>query len=160
MDLHFAKGITDAYKSSSQRTRILSEHWVATYVYCPNCGNRPILQYPNNNKAADFFCAACGEDYELKSQRGHFGTKIVGAAYRAMKWRVETNTVPNFVLLTYDPHSLAVTNLVVHPQAVFCSQCNRKEETTTTDGKTRWLDWLQYFAPVDSVRREDRFDKE
>jgi type II restriction enzyme len=119
MDLRFPMGIADGYKSSLQRIRILSEQWVATSVYCPNCGNPRILQYPNNNPAADFFCAACQEDYELKSQRKHFGAKIVDGAYPAIMRRLEANTIPSLVLLNYDLYSLAVTNLVVIPKQFF-----------------------------------------
>ena len=95
MDLSFQPGLADAYKSSLQRIRILSEHWVATQVYCPSCGNPRILQYRNNNPVADFFCGDCHEDFELKSQRKQFGAKVVDGAYSAMMRRLTGDIIPN-----------------------------------------------------------------
>jgi type II restriction enzyme len=119
MDLSFQAGLADAYKSSLQRIRILSERWVGSRLYCPNCGNAQILQYGNNNPVADFFCSVCREDYELKSQRKHFGAKVVDGAYPAMIRRLSGNTIPNLFLLNYDFRSLTVTNLLIVPKHFF-----------------------------------------
>lgn len=119
MELAFQLGLADRYKSSLQRTRVLSEHWLGSRAYCPNCGNDQILQYGNNKQVADFFCSACHEDYELKSQRKQFGSKVVDGAYPAMMRRLMGNAVPNLFLLNYDVNSLTVTNLLVVPKHFF-----------------------------------------
>jgi len=116
MDLSFHAELANAYKSSLHRIRILSEHWVGSSIYCSNCGNCHILRYANNNPAADFFCEACKEIYELKSQRGRFGAKVVDGAYPVMMKRLNNSTNPNLFLLNYDFRSLAVTNLVIIPK--------------------------------------------
>jgi type II restriction enzyme len=55
MDLAFQPLLANAYVSSSQRIRILSEHWVASQAYCPNCGNADINCHGNNMPVADIF---------------------------------------------------------------------------------------------------------
>ena len=59
-----------AYVSGSQRARIFTKSWVATRLFCPNCGARRITQHVANQPVADFHCAECREEFELKSQRG------------------------------------------------------------------------------------------
>jgi type II restriction enzyme len=81
MDLNFESVRADAYISGLQRARVLTEHWVAGQIYCPNCGNIQINRYHNNNPVGDFHCSVCKEEYELKSQRARFGAKVVDGAY-------------------------------------------------------------------------------
>lgn len=119
MDLSFQAELADPYKSWLQRIRILSEHWLGSQTYCPNCGSARIAQYPNNNPVADFYCSVCREDYELKSQRNHFSAKIVDGAYPAMIRRLTGNIIPNLFLLNYDLGSLTVTNLLIVPKHFF-----------------------------------------
>jgi len=57
------------YSSGSQSARVWTERWVRDWVYCPNCGGAKISSFPNNSPVADFFCASCNEEYELKSQK-------------------------------------------------------------------------------------------
>jgi type II restriction enzyme len=119
MDLHFEAGRADAYISGLQRARVLTEHWVAGQLYCPNCGNLEIIRYGNNNPVGDFYCSVCKEEYELKSQRARFGTKVVDGAYRAMIQRLSGSTNPNLFLLNYDVRSLRVTDLLIIPKHFF-----------------------------------------
>jgi type II restriction enzyme len=81
MNLTFQVAIAAAYKSPLQRTRVLSEHWVGSQAYCPNCGNPQVIAYPNNSRIADFYCPSCNEGYELKSQKRAFGAKLVDGSY-------------------------------------------------------------------------------
>jgi type II restriction enzyme len=60
------------YISGSQSARAWTERWVHTWVYCPNCGSPKINAFPNNSPVADFFCASCKDEYELKSQKKRF----------------------------------------------------------------------------------------
>ena len=69
MDLSLDTELASRYASPSQRARVLTEHWVETQVYCPNCGRYNILRYANNKPVADFFCPDCAQDYELKSTK-------------------------------------------------------------------------------------------
>jgi type II restriction enzyme len=122
MDLNFESVRADAYVSGLQRARVLTEHWVAGQIYCPNCGNIQITRYHNNNPVGDFHCSVCKEEYELKSQRAQFGAKVVDGAYRAMIQRLSGSTNPNLFLLNYDVKSLRVTNLLIIPKHFFTAE--------------------------------------
>lgn len=110
------------FESPSQNARVWTESWVGHQLYCPSCGATNLEKYPNNKPVADFFCASCAEEYELKSQKGHFGPRITDGAYRAMCERLEANNSPNLILMNYDLGRLAVTNLFVVPKQFFVQQ--------------------------------------
>jgi type II restriction enzyme len=116
MDLSFQPSLAEAYVSSPQRIRILSEHWVGSHVYCPNCGNIDIGRYANNSPVADFFCNFCAEDYELKAQKHPFGSRVVNGAYRSMLERLNSARNPNLFLLNYDLKRLEVLNFLIVPK--------------------------------------------
>jgi predicted RNA-binding Zn-ribbon protein involved in translation (DUF1610 family) len=74
-----------AYSSGSQSARAWTEAWVSAWAYCPHCGNAKISPCPNNSLIADFFCTSCGEEFELKSQKGKFGTRVVDGAFKTFE---------------------------------------------------------------------------
>ena len=53
------------YVSGAQKAKDITEDWVAGAMYCPNCGNSKLNQFPPNLAVADFFCANCQDQYEL-----------------------------------------------------------------------------------------------
>ncbi len=108
-----------AYKSGSQNARVWTEGWVANHLYCPNCSSPRLSQHPNNSPVADFGCQSCGEDYELKSQKGRFGPRVADGAYRTMLDRLKASDNPNLILMNYDLTALSVTNLIVVPKQFF-----------------------------------------
>jgi len=59
------------------------------------------------------------EEYELKSQKTKFGTKVLDGAFRALCERLAASNNPNLMLLNYDRKQLAVTNLFVVPKHFF-----------------------------------------
>ncbi len=61
----------------------------------------------------------CKEDYELKSQKKQFGSKVVDGAFSTMCSRLESLNNPNLLLLNYDLQNLAVTNLFIVPKHFF-----------------------------------------
>lgn len=107
------------YESPSQSARAWTEQWVKQWVYCPNCGEGHIDQFPHNQPVADFFCEACKEEYELKSQMTKFGSKVLDGAFRSMCARLASANNPNLMLLNYDRERLRVTNLFVIPKHFF-----------------------------------------
>jgi type II restriction enzyme len=64
------------YTSGSQSARAWTEAWVKAWAYCPHCGSTKMSQFPNNSPVADFLCASCSEEFELKSQKAKFGAKL------------------------------------------------------------------------------------
>jgi hypothetical protein len=118
MKLGFEESQT-LYTSGSQSARAWTERWVRDWVYCPNCGNSKINSFPNNSPLADFFCTFCNEEYELKSQKGVFGNKVLDGAYHAKCTRLAANNNPSLFLLNYDLKQLSVTNLLIVPKHFF-----------------------------------------
>lgn len=119
MDLSFDKSLSKAYKSPSQQVRVLTEFWVKSEVYCPNCGYASLEKYRNNTPVRDFACGKCGEDFELKAKKSNFGAQIADGKYRTMMERLRSSEVPNLFTLTYDSTRLSVLNLVVIPSHFF-----------------------------------------
>jgi type II restriction enzyme len=67
---------------------VFTESWVAAWLFCPNCGERRISPHVANRPVADLHCAGCREEFELKSQRGRFGAKVLDGAYGAKMARL------------------------------------------------------------------------
>lgn len=117
MKLGFEEGQA-TYTSEPQNARALTEHWVRSTAFCPNCGHLRLTQFPNNKPVADFLCSECGEQYELKSQKGRFGARVVDGAYRTMIERLAAPDNPNLILLNY-ARDQGVSNLIVVPKQFF-----------------------------------------
>lgn len=118
MKLGFEESQTP-YLSASQSARAWTERWVGDWVYCPNCGATKINQFAANRPVADFFCPSCAEEYELKSQKGVFGSKVLDGAYGTMLQRLASNNNPNLMLLNYNLAQLTVTNAFIVPKHFF-----------------------------------------
>ncbi|RJR32104.1 restriction endonuclease [Candidatus Parcubacteria bacterium] len=119
MNLFLDTKLARGYKNQSQKIRVMTEHWVNKQIFCPSCGNLNIDKYDNNKPVADFFCANCGEDYELKSKKETVGIKIVDGAYRTMLERLTSGHNPNFFLLNYNIHNYHVLDFFVIPKHFF-----------------------------------------
>jgi type II restriction enzyme len=154
MDLNFESVQADAYTSGLQRARVLTEHWVAGQIYCPNCGNFQITRYHNNNPVGDFHCSVCREDYELKGQRARFGAKVVDGAYRAMIHRLSGSSNPNLFLLNYDVKSLCVTNLIIIPKHFFTAEII--EERKPLPSTARRAGWVGCRILLDGIPQAGR----
>lgn len=103
------------YISPSQKVRVFTESWVVSNVYCPICTSL-IIQYPNNHPCGDFFCKSCNEDYDLKSKKNKFGSKIVDGEYSKMIDKINTK-LSNFFFLAYRDN--AVVNFFTIPKFFF-----------------------------------------
>jgi hypothetical protein len=118
MKLGFEEAQTP-YTSGSQSARAWTERWVRDWVYCPNCGSPKVTSFPNNSPVADFYCASCKEEYELKSQKSPFGTKVLDGSFRTKCDRLAADNNPNLFLLNYDLKKFGVLNLFVVPKHFF-----------------------------------------
>src|ERR1700738_2171635 len=108
-----------SYSSGSQSARAWTEAWVSASAYCPHSGNAKISAFPNNSPLADFFCVSCNEEFELKSQKGKFGTRVVDGAFKTKCERLAASNNPNLLLMNYDLRSLSVVNLFIVPKHFF-----------------------------------------
>lgn len=148
MKLGFEEAQTP-YKSGAQSARVWTETWVRHWLYCPNCGNEKIEQFESNRPVADFFCATCDEEYELKSQKGKFGFKILDGAFRTMCHRLRASNNPNLLLLNYDLARFAVSNVFVVPKHFFVREI--VEERKPLAATARRAGWIGCNIRLDQI---------
>lgn len=128
------------YQSGSQIARVLTELWIAEKMYCPNCGNPSLKQFPPNLPVADFFCANCNDQYELKSQRKEFGKKLINGAYQTKLKRLESDSSPNLILMNYDAAATAVRNVCLIPRRFFVrSLVEKRKPLSITAKRAGWV---------------------
>jgi type II restriction enzyme len=140
MKLTFNKKLAEKYSSVSQKIRVLTEDWVDSSIYCPNCGHLDIENYPNNKPVADFYCANCKEDYELKSKKDSMGTKIVDGAYSTMIERLQSSNNPNFFFLNYDLDTYSIKNFLVIPKHFFVPEIiEERKPLAPTARRAGWV---------------------
>lgn len=112
-----------AYKSGSQRTRVVSEAWAAENLYCPNCPSPNLKAAPPNTETVDFTCPDCESPFQLKSQARPVAGKVLDAAYSAMRRAILEGRTPNLMVLHYEPSAWEVRNLVLVPRFAFSMSC-------------------------------------
>ena len=113
MNLQMNISIGDHYKSASQISRVLTEHWMLNNGYCPSCQS-DLVQSKSNSKVLDFICTICSNDFELKSKKGNFTKKVTDGAYSSMITRIVEDNSPHFYFLGYDK-TYKVKNLIAVP---------------------------------------------
>ena len=120
MDLNFNQQLAKNYKSKPQIIRVLSEAWVKDNGYCPSCGIQPLAEFANNKPVADFYCANCSEQFELKSKKAKLGNIVNDGAYKTMIERINSSDNPNFFFLTYSKsQEFTVNNFLIIPKQFF-----------------------------------------
>jgi Dam-replacing family/Dam-replacing HTH domain len=129
-----------SYNSGSQKARAWTEAWVRAWAYCPHCGASKISPFGNNQPLADFFCGACSEEFELKSQKGKFGAKVLDGEYHTKCARLAASNNPNLLLMNYDLRSLAVVNLFIVPKHFFVREIiEERKPLAVTARRAGWI---------------------
>lgn len=140
MQLTFDATLAEQYTNLSQKMRVLTEVWVDNSIYCPNCGHLEINNYPNNQPVADFYCANCNEDYELKSKKDSMGLKIVDGAYNTMIDRLQSDDNPNFFFLNYNLSNYSIKNFLVIPKHFFVPDIiEKRKPLAPTARRAGWV---------------------
>jgi type II restriction enzyme len=128
------------YASASQTAKGWTEAWFREQAFCPSCGQSTVRQFRANRPVADFYCLSCNEEYELKSQKGKFGNKIVDGAFRTMTERVRASNNPSLMLLNYDLNHFGVTNLFVVPKQFFVREIiEERKPLASTARRAGWI---------------------
>lgn len=140
MDFEFRE-TQDTFQSASQNARVWTEDWVLREMYCPACGTSPLIDFPNNQPVADFFCGTCREQFELKSKNAKsLGRKIVDGAYATMMDRLASDSVPSLMVLRYDGSEKQVRNLSVIPKPFFTPDIiERRKPLAETARRAGWV---------------------
>lgn len=141
MNLAFNINKAKNYKSNSQIARVLTEDWVKTNSYCPNCGELKLQEFENNKPVADFYCNQCNNEFELKSKHSNsIGKKIVDGAYSSMIDRITSDNNPNFFFLTYDKSNWSVNNFIIIPKHCFISEIiEERKPLASTARRAGWV---------------------
>lgn len=127
------------FKSQSRISGLISEIWAEKNLYCAKCG-WGLASYPQNNKVNDFYCAHCGNTYQLKSSRTRFNKKAKGAAYQLLIDAVNCNQHPNYFLLEYNFLTLKVKNIILIPkQFIYPEQIERRKALPVTARRAGWV---------------------
>lgn len=129
-----------AFTGPTQIARYDTELWASTWMYCPNCGNPRLSQFEANRPVADFYCAECGEQFELKSQARRFGRRFANGAYSAKMDRLASDSAPHLMLLHYDREDRAVRNMEIVPKSFFTqSIVERRAPLKPTARRAGWV---------------------
>lgn len=140
MQLRMPHRLGRAYKSPSQRTRVITEAWGEKNFYCLNCSSPRLERTRANTEAHDFLCPVCNFRYELKSKGSPFGRKIVDAAYKSMMEAVLSRKTPNLFAIHYDKETWTVRNLILIPQFVFTpSIIEKRKPLPPTARRSGWV---------------------
>ncbi|MGO8759987.1 MAG: DpnI domain-containing protein [Terracidiphilus sp.] len=99
MELTCDISVATGYKSSAQIARVVSEAWLATNGYGLVCDADSLVRCLPNTRCTDFFCPACGQNYELKTFHKRPPASLVDGAYSALIKRIMDGTAPTLFLL-------------------------------------------------------------
>lgn len=129
----------DRYSSASQRARVITEAWIKTYGYCLACESDKLLPTASNTQARDFECDQCGHPYELKSSSSPFARRVPDGAYASMMRRIQTSTVPSFLLLQYTATWNLVNLCAIHHVLITPAAIEQRKALALTARRAGWV---------------------
>lgn len=127
------------YTSASQKARVISEAWVAENAYCLRCESDRLVATPRNTQARDFECASCAHPYELKSASSPFKTRIIDGAYASMMRRIESGSVPSFLLMQYSSEWRVTGFSAIHHTFITPEVIQQRKPLATTARRAGWI---------------------
>jgi type II restriction enzyme len=127
------------YTSGCQITRRISEQWAAQNLFCAACNSNSVSCAPANTKAIDFNCPRCRAGYQLKAGRNWNERRIPDAGHAAMMAAIQSDQVPNLLVLQYT--SLwQVENLLLVPSFIFnASAIEKRKPLAKTARRAGWV---------------------
>lgn len=140
MILNLPIEVSRQYKNPSQKARVMTEAWAASNLYCPACIASNLRQATNNAEVIDFSCGSCGSLFQLKAKRNALGSKIVDAGYAAMLRAIANDSLPHFLLLTYDFREAMVKDLLLIPDCCLPnSAIEPRKPLASTARRAGWI---------------------
>lgn len=140
MELQLNFAVAKGYRSSSQIARVITEEWVEKNSFCPRCGEEKLNRFESNRPVADFCCTNCYAEYELKSKKDSFASKIVNGAYNMMIKRINSENNPHFLFLNYSSDSLQVQNFLTIPNHYFTNDIiERRSPLSQNARRAGWV---------------------
>lgn len=140
MNLTFDTQLISKYHNASQASRILTESWFESNMFCPRCGNPRLNRFENNRPVADFYCLRCNSEYELKSKQGNLRAKINDGAYSTMIERITENNNPDLFCMRYEKISHCVLELVfIHKYFFTPDIIEQRKPLSETARRAGWV---------------------
>jgi len=111
-----------------------------TGFIAPIAAIRRSTRFPTIVPSRIFFCGACSEEYELKSQKSAFGKKVLDGAYDRKCERLAASNNPNLFLLNYDLKQLSVVSLFIVPKHFFVPEIiEKRKPLAATARRAGWV---------------------
>lgn len=153
MLLTLDSSLAAGYKSQSQVARRVSEQWGLHNLYCSACDSNHLTQSPNNTPAIDFICPLCEQSYQLKSSSKWNEQKVMDAGYAAMIKAVQSDAVPNLLVMQYSA-DWQVNNLLLVPSFFFSSSAIEKRKPLGPNA--RRAGWVGCNILLDAIAPEGK----
>lgn len=118
MNLQCRVDLGRPYRAGSQIARVLTEEWCAREMYCAACSSDRLSSQKANTPAHDLVCPRCNQRLQLKGFKAWGQGKIVDAGYVAMIRAIQSDSVPNLLVLQYSTDWM-VRNLILVPSVFF-----------------------------------------
>jgi type II restriction enzyme len=154
MILNLPLRAAEAYKSVSQKARVITEKWALDNIYCPACISDRVTDTAANTEAIDFVCSRCDASFQLKASSKPIRRKVVDAAYDAMMRSIQRDALPHFLILGYDNASASVTDLLLIPK--FCLSASAIEKRNPLKPTARRAGWVGCNILLDFVPPQGR----
>ena len=140
MDLHLDPSLASHYRSNRQVTRVVTEAWAATNLYCLACPSDHLNPARNNTRVRDFSCPDCGSSYQLKSKNGRHGRVAANSAYGSKVAAIDQGRAPHYAFLDYRRDDWTVTGLFVTPgHFITRSVVQRRKPLPDTARRAGWV---------------------
>jgi type II restriction enzyme len=106
--------IAARYTSGAQKSRVISEAWFGSNLYCLSCDQDRLTPSAVNNRATDFVCTSCSQAYELKACKKRPKTRLVDGNYWALLNRISDGSAPALMILERDENWLITGLTAIH----------------------------------------------
>lgn len=154
MQLRLPGELGAAYKSFSQRARVITEAWGEANLYCASCSSNRLVRSPAGTPTVDFSCPQCEAPFQLKSSARAFARRIPDAAYEVMRRAILRGETPHLLTLQYDPVRWEVVNLLLIPRFAFSLWAIEKRKPLSLMARRRG--WVGCDIALDRIAPDAR----
>lgn len=154
MNVAMPSNLATAYKSPSQKARVVTEAWAGRNLFCPACSADRLVPSPANTRAVDFACGRCMQAFQLKGKSSSFTNKVINGAYDTLMAALNSDAAPNLFLLHYDRSTWTVANLLLVPHFAFppsAIECRKPLSPTA-----RRAGWIGCFIVLSRIPLDAR----
>lgn len=141
-----------AFDSRAQVARIVLETWAEYNLFCLSCDSDSLVRLSANTPVADFECAKCSEQYQVKGKDGRFGPTITGAAYAPLLNAIRGGACPSYILIEYDRrYSTVVFGSAIRGSLITADRVLRRTPLAVTAKRAGWVGSNLHIAGLPQV---------